>query len=400
MNSVFYLFILHGEKPVATFELDKLSWVYKDVNNELKLAHGSLSDVPLAAKDYLVTVVLPGEDILCLKAEIPGTNAQRIRQAVPFALEDSVIDDVDDLHFAIKKTTDNNYDVAVIKKDYLESVVSQLKSAGVTAEVITADYLLLTDNNTLFCDGQRVMFNSDALKFSSGIDNAAALVTIKPDKIIQCGEQAGDFLSQYNESENIKKEACDSSALICFVKNSTIANSINLLQGDYKKTKKWSDAGKRWLPVAAVMLVWLSLQGGLFIVDYINFSSKNQSLKTDIDAIYKKTFPESKRIVNAKVQMQQQLAELQKKNGQSGRSFAKMMSDSAAVFTKTKGLKIKSLRYYDGRINLELELASLQALESLKSKLNKENGYKVEVQNASSEKNAVTARLQITGVAL
>jgi len=73
---------------------------------------------------------------------------------------------------------------------------------------------------------------------------------------------------------------------------------------------------------------------------------------------------------------------------------------SAVIFSKTQGLKIKSLRYYDGRINLELDIASLQALDKLKSQLIKDKGYLVEIQNASSEKESVTARIQITGATL
>ena len=74
-----------------------------------------------------------------------------------------------------------------------------------------------------------------------------------------------------------------------------------------------------------------------------------------------------------------------------------MLSGSTKALSNTKGLVIKSLRYYDGRINLEIDIASLQALDKLKEKLNKENGYQVEIQNASSGKETVTARIQIVG---
>ena len=74
-----------------------------------------------------------------------------------------------------------------------------------------------------------------------------------------------------------------------------------------------------------------------------------------------------------------------------------MLSASAKVFSQNKGLIIKSLRYYDGLINLEIQISSLQALDKLKEKLINENGYKVEIQNASSGKDTVSARLQIKG---
>ena len=97
--------------------------------------------------------------------------------------------------------------------------------------------------------------------------------------------------------------------------------------------------------------------------------------------------------------MESQLLGLKKRKGASGRGFTEMLSGSAAIFAKTPGLKIKTLRYYDGRINLELNIASLQALDKLKLQLINEKGYEVDIQNASAGKENVTARLQITGAA-
>ena len=165
----------------------------------------------------------------------------------------------------------------------------------------------------------------------------------------------------------------------------------------YRKKKDWSQAGKTWLPTTILFLVWLFVQGGLFVFDYIGLSKQNKLLNTEITKIYKKTFPQSRRIIDAKAQMQQKLSSLKKRKGQSGRSFSEMLSNSASVFSRTKGLVIKSLRYYDGRMNLEIQISSLQELDKLKEQLNKEKGYQVEIQNASSGKEMVTARLQIIG---
>lgn len=181
------------------------------------------------------------------------------------------------------------------------------------------------------------------------------------------------------------------------VKNKPDEKGINLLQGSYKKKKNWSKTGKSWLPAAALFLVWVSVQGILLVVDYMKVSNQNKVLDAKITKIYKKTFPASRRTDNAKARMESKLLSLKKRKGQSGRSFTEMLSASAAIFSRTKGLKIKSLRYYDGRINLELQIASLQALDKLKNQLNEEKGYQVEIQNASSGKENVTARIQIMG---
>jgi len=396
MNSVFYMFLprLPSAVVVDGLQLEQVNWVYIDINNELQMGSGSLTEAAEKSKGYQIAVVLKGEDVLFLNAEVPGNNMQRVRQAIPYLLEDSLIDDVDNLHFAIKKYQDKNYHVAVINKSYFELILSEFKKHGINPSIVTADYLLLDGEGVLFSDGERVLYKSAELGFSAANIKNVSFDTLEPQKLIQCGTGKQPLLDDFAvvESKN-----CESQPLLCLVENSSVSDSVNLLQGEFKETKKWSETGKNWIPVAAVLLVWLSLQGGLFIADYISYSQKNEALKNQINAIYKKTFPDAKRIVNAKAQMQQRLSDLQKRKGQSGRSFSNMLTANAAILSETKGLEIKSLRYYDGRINLELELASLQVLEKLKIQLSKNKDYIVDVKNASSTKNNVTAQLQISG---
>ncbi|MCW8988404.1 MAG: type II secretion system protein GspL [Gammaproteobacteria bacterium] len=415
MNSNFYLFIPAHVDQNSELESVDLSWVYEDINNDLKVAQGSLNNAAAAALNHKVSVIIPGENILFLTADVPGKNLQHIQQAVPYILEDSVIDDVDDLHFALIKATDgkagnsdtaNEYNVAVINKGYFESIISQLEKCGIHADEMIADYALL-EKNTLLLYGGRVLFNSYNLKFSALIENDInldnyGLTENNMDKLIYCNTEADldKKIDELSAELNVKKEQCNTDPLLYLISHKSEEKNINLLQGLYKKKKNWSKTGKTWLPVAVLFVVWLSVQGFMFITDYIWLNNQNKILETKITQIYKNAFPSAKRTDNPKARMESQLISLKKRKGQSGRSFSEMLASSAEIFSKTQGLKIKSLRYYDGRINLELDIASLQALDKLKSQLIKDKGYLVEIQNASSEKESVTARVQITGATL
>ena len=408
MSTSFFLFLPVRKNQEVELDSITLNWVYEDVNNDFKLGQGLLSDVVTAAVQKDITVVVSGEDVLFLTAEVPGNNVQRVQQAIPYVLEDSVIDDVDELHFSVNKKTiidgeqTDLYDVSIINKEYFESIIQQLENAGVYADVMTVDYLLLEENNTLFFDGERVLFNSYDLKFSCSIDSS---ININEDglsetKLINLIASDKDSrLEKIVNGLDCNDILHNEKPLIYLVKNNK-NNSINFLQGSYKKKKDWSQTGKTWLPVMVLFFVWIFIKTGFFIVEYISLSSERETLKTEITKIYKNTFPDSRRIIDAKAQMQQKLTSLKKRKGQSGRGFTEMLSASAAVFSKSKGLNIKSLRYYDGRINIELQVANLQVLDSLKEQLSVDKGYTVEIQNASSGKENVTARLQITGAEL
>jgi general secretion pathway protein L len=405
MTSDFYLFLPKRNNQQDALDSINLSWVYQDINNELKLAQGLLADAVRASAQNYITIVLPGEDVLFLKAEVPGKNIQRVRQAIPYVLEDSVIDDVDDLYFSINKENsepNNKYNVAVVNKEYFESVIYELDKAGIQADTMTADYLLLADNNTLLFDGERVIFNGTNLKFSSSLESTINLNDLTEGevvKLVYCNKESKEnsTISKLTENIDFKEESCNANPLLGLIENSSNEKTINLLQGVYKKKKNWSKDVKTWTPIAVLFLVWLGIQGVLFVVDYISLSKQNKALNSEITKIYKNTFPKSRRIIDARAQMQSKLANLKKRKGKSGRSFTEMLSACASIFSKTDGLQIKSLRYYDGRINVDLQIASLQALDKLKNQLHEEKGYQVEIQNASSGKESVTARIQIMG---
>lgn len=413
MSPVLYLFITNTdgvrsavEAEIGLLALNSVSWIIDDSNSDLALNHGSLVDAANASSGHEVTVVLPGERVLYLQAQVPGKNIQKVQQAIPYVLEDSIIDDVEDLYFAIKQsldTSNNQYDVSVVNKDYFESVIKQLENAGIFADSMIADYFLVEEGSTLFFDGERVLYNSTETKFSSPVDSTIQLDSSKFDegeklKLVTCSESENSALKYLLKNIDADIESCEQHPLLCLLKTRP-TNTINLLQGHYKKKKDWSQAGKTWYPVAALFLIWFVIQGGVFTYDYFDLSKKNKLLNTEITKIYKQTFPKSRRIIDAKAQMKQKLSEIRKRRGQSGSSFSEMLSNSASVFSKTKGLVIKSLRYYDGRINLELQISSLQALDKLSEQLKNEKGYQVEIQNASSGKETVTARLQIEGAA-
>lgn len=281
MSSRLYLFLQVNEASESELPQqlsNVVSWVIDKPDSELSLFKGSLTDAASEAKLHSVTAVLPGQMCSFLKANVPGKNRQRIQQAVPYVLEDSVIDDVDDLHFAISEKTsqnedasDDEYHVVVINKSYVESIIKELAQADIHADVITTDYLLLAEDNTLFIEEQKALFNGADAKFSTDLDCLSHSVDclLPKDKqiiLIVVGNNIADELTFLTDKYDVKQEGCNDPAEVCLVKNASTDNIINLLQGPYKKKKNWSKTGKTWLPIAALFLVWLSVQGALFLL--------------------------------------------------------------------------------------------------------------------------------------
>src|SRR3977135_529394 len=62
---------------------------------------GPLSLAAPRAVGRRICVLVPGTDVLLTEPEVPMKAGTKLHQVVPFALEEQLADDIDDLHFAI-----------------------------------------------------------------------------------------------------------------------------------------------------------------------------------------------------------------------------------------------------------------------------------------------------------
>ncbi len=69
------------------------------------------------------------------------------------------------------------------------------------------------------------------------------------------------------------------------------------------------------------------------------------------------------------------------------------------MFRATPGLVLRSVRFKNGLLDVDLEVPNLQALDQLKQNLMNSQKLEVEIQSAASRNNKVQGRLQIKGKA-
>lgn len=386
----------------------RASWlVMENGRPQGNLMRGDLSSaVPLAMNSQIVALI-PAQHVLLLDVMLPGRNRQRLLNAVPYAVEDQLIDDVDGLHFALsQQTSANQYTVAVINRDKFIELQKVLDDAGLHPQVMLADVQALKydeQNWTVLDEGERLFVRTGQYRgFVADKDSLQTFLNVslndakqKP-RLIEIRtpeDREYDWPESLQDIPVVKKEY-DQDATVMLACEYDAMASINLLQGEFSRREKISRHFKPWYSVAALLAVWLVWQGGLNVFQYYQLSTQNNALKKQVERVYKQTFPGG-RVVNAAVQMKQKLKQLRKQSGKSTTSMAEMLSMAAPILMTADGLRINNLRYQDGKIDLELELKDLQALDKLKEKLAKKQDWKVEIQSASSRKDKVESRLQI-----
>nr|MDQ2696253.1 type II secretion system protein GspL [Pseudomonadota bacterium] len=98
---------------------------------------GSLADLAARAGGLRPVLTAPAEAVLLTSARLPGRQRGTWLKAVPFALEDNLAEDVEDLHFAVgAPPPGGEVPVAVVRHDDLRGWLSACAGAGVAPAAV------------------------------------------------------------------------------------------------------------------------------------------------------------------------------------------------------------------------------------------------------------------------
>ncbi len=392
-------------------ESDKLAW---EVHGGLQTISGeaSLQEVAEMAKGRRTQLLLPASEVSITQVQIPTKNRQRLMQAIPFSLETELAQDVEQLHFAIGTTdADNTTSVIVIARDRLEAWLSHFEAVGIEPMGIYIDLLALPlkqNQWTIFHDSDSLMVRTgDQAGFCADRSNGPDLLTLalaqsetKPEglNILQMSDATPLAATDATEALEIETNTLEnrSELIELLANNLNQKQQINLLQGEYKKVDKLTLQWKRWLPAAILAAVAIALTLALNVADYYSYQRQSAELDTQIQQIFKQAFPDIKRIVDPKVQMEQQLKAMRGGNRGGSAQFASLFVPAASVLKGSPNTQLENISFRDGHLDLQLKIKELQALEKLKKSI-EEKALKVEIRTANASGNQVTSHLRITG---
>ncbi|MDH5570551.1 MAG: type II secretion system protein GspL, partial [Gammaproteobacteria bacterium] len=175
------------------------------------------------------------------------------------------------------------------------------------------------------------------------------------------------------------------------------SGELNLLQGDFKSESQINTKLKPWRSVAVLAAVWLIFVMAMDVREYFRLQNQNEMLDQEIIQVFRKTFPDVKRVDQHKVLvlMRQNMAKLRGTSNKKGATFEEMLAEIGPLTRTARNLQIQQLRYQQGQLELLLELPDLQTLESFKQTLSSKTSWQVELKTANSSDNKVQGRILI-----
>ena len=358
-----------------------------------------------------VLVFVPTASTLSVTCEVPGRNVQQRRRALPFAVEEFVTDDVDDLHIATAAIDRNRpIETLSVPKDMLDRWLEALRNAQIEPGFMTADaYGLPTPSDEALVWFEENLATIRSPEQIATVDTANLDVVLMGLRAEFGVDEDRTVLVQINGSAT-SKHLRDAGFLASEVRSEVVGPAleyfaqqieagegaaINLLQGDYRPVRRLSAlntnviSGLRWVASLAVVLV------GLTAVEGVWASRQADTERERANALYEELF-QTRPSGNPSVRMKRALGRLP---GDDGVNFLSLLEALAVSLAENvTNFSLRNLSFAKGQRGLIADLtvpsyASLDALEEAVTA----RGLAWTLSSAQQEDNAVRARIMVEG---
>lgn len=271
-----------------------------------QLSHVSTAPLDEAAAVILtfatpIIVLLPATEVLTTTVNIPIRSAAKIRAALPFALEESLAEDVENLHFAAgDRDADGNVAVAVIAMTALQALLEQLNDVGIHPQRLVAEnhglanipgtMSVLVDHSTvMFNDGAGTEFVMQDVKPSDVLVAAGQLDQVEDEAssgrhlVAFCSAEKQaqlehDWTALRHELTSVEVTLLPDGALPKLAATVAQGNGVNLLQGSFGPKTEYAAMFRPWRNVAALLIGLMLLSVAAKGLDYYQLMDERNEL--------------------------------------------------------------------------------------------------------------------------
>jgi len=379
-----------------------------------------LNELTSKAEQRKVQVFVPGCDVLLKSLSVPAKSSRAMRLAVPYMLEDSLAEEVEQLFFAyaeLPNDEDNNCFTAIVAHSQIQQWLSWLSDADIKTKTMLPDVLAMPLNDNGWSaiaigeNHQHQVIVRQGLWQGFTLDISAWQLQCQAfaqqqsdDESEEIDQQTSINIQAYSPLANSEQLAISAMPeelpLALMAQNQSKSNNLNrfnLLQGQYKIKESRSHAGQQWLWVAGVAMFALLLSLGHKSVQLWNLKAEQEKVTQSIITNYKKAFPKTKRVrvSTIKSQLNRELALLGGVSDRQG--FLAMLAKVQPAFAKVSALKPESLKF-DGKrqeLRIQAQAKDYQAFELFSVALEAAN-LTVKQGSQSNQGDQVTGSFSIT----
>lgn len=356
-----------------------------------------------------LVLLLPAARCLVTTVAVTKQEARHLGRTLPWALEERLLEPVEQLHVAHGPVVNGSAPVSAINAAWLQQPLHELRSAGLTPEFACSELFLLPwqpGRWTVFLPaamqapvlvryGEHAGFACARANLNTALQlllnehgNAPGQVAVVFPEHVSQTEVTTLFPVLLHSRIVMQRQTYE------HLLNAAVLPSCNLLQGRFAPALPWSQWWRQWR-VAAALLV------GLFVADLALSAYESSRLnaeaernEADIMAQYRSVQPDGV-VVDPRLQLEQALAAA----GATGRDgFLALLSRMAPALQASPAAQVQNLEYDSGTGDLQVQLLSSDyaAAEELRVKL-QQLGLQADLLGSSRVGTGSLTRLRVGG---
>jgi general secretion pathway protein L len=340
-----------------------------------------------------VMVWTPAAETLLLRAQLPTRSAAKITQALPYALEEQLIEPPEQLHFAFTHEADGALAVAVTRRETLDRWLAALAAAGLRPRRMAPVTLSLP----LAEGAWTLVFSEEEMVLRSGLHSGiggsreplppawlnAALAEARsenraPGRILLVDPPADLDVAAWGEALGLPVETLHGESA------AVPAASLNLLQQRYAPRSRVAGLWRPYVPAAVLLAAWLA---GVFVFDAIEWARLSRSARAgdqEMRGLLLKSFPETRTILDPAEQMRRGLETLSTSTGAAApEDMLALLARTLPAIERESRVRLQSIEYAERALSLRLAASEPEA-ESVARTLRAQQ-LEVDVQRSGGE---------------
>ncbi|MEQ9547573.1 MAG: type II secretion system protein GspL [Marinobacter sp.] len=418
--------------PEQTPDAQLYNWVLHDASGDTQ-AHGRGDSRDLieqtlgqnALDNVLLIGLVPGDEALFCLADIPAKQTRFILQALPYAVEEQIAQDIDTVHLALGSHTESGFRVAAIDRSRMSDWVDLFSGwEHARLDAIYPDSALLPETQSgwsICLDGENAMLISDRGEWLSiqsrnlGMfvhtlaappsEDVVAEVPVTVFGTEQELDQQQSAISELRAAGRlvVKLEAIELMPLelLAHAHHHHLSHPINLCQGSYGVTGGQASPLRAWKPLIAVASVWFVIQMGVELGMGFYHQEKADATREQAMAIYREAFPDDRRTHAGNVRrvVEGQLRSIG--SGGPAADFITLMKYTGDQYTKVpqnQSLTFNSINYSRSRGELVVDVRAdtYSRMSALRNGL-AQQGLEAQIGSVVNESSGARGRLTVSG---
>lgn len=357
-------------------------------------------------------LILPGERVGTRLLEFSEKEKKHLRSLMPYQLEDEVIGDVEDMHFALSPAANGKVTLAYTDKAWLQAVFAELAALGMevtrcwsapltlpmpSAESGEAWVLGMIEGRVSLRYNQYQGFDMQPQRTALALQlllNARELEQL-PSLYLRATSEAELAQLKTLMPENLRQSIVDEQLVDAWALD-TGGTSIDLCQGEFSQRLPIERWWKQWQSLAIFAgicaLVYIASLG----LEIFKLNKESLQIRQQIEASARQAIGQGK-IVNAEKQLAGVLAQLGPQTSAGGTKVMELLGVALPQIASMPNVQVKGIAYSSetGELNINIQADSFSAFQTLSDKI-KGEGLNADLLSANVQGSVQSARLKIT----